>query len=71
MKHISMWILLFFTSISFSQITISGTITDKTTGAVIPAVSISSLTKKGTTSDINGAYSIEVKSDIKFLIFTC
>ena len=60
MKHIYMWILLLFTSISFSQTTITGTITDKKTGENIPFVSISSSTKNGTTSDLNGNYSIEV-----------
>ncbi|PQJ77315.1 SusC/RagA family TonB-linked outer membrane protein [Polaribacter glomeratus] len=70
MKHISMWILLLFTGISFSQIKISGTITDKNTGDKIPSVSISTSTKNGTTSDLNGTYSIEVSDKNQFLTFT-
>ena len=70
MKQIYMWILLLFTSISFSQTTITGTITDKNTGEKIPSVSISSSTKNGTTSDLNGNYSIEVTGKNQFLTFT-
>ena len=70
MKHISMWLLLLFTSISFSQIKITGTITDKNSGVNIPYVSISSSTKNGTTSDLNGNYSIVVSNKNQFLTFT-
>ena len=70
MKHISMWILLLFTSISFSQIKISGVITDKNSGQKTPYVSISSSTKNGTTSDIDGTYSIEVLNENKILTFS-
>jgi TonB-linked SusC/RagA family outer membrane protein len=70
MKHISMWILLLFTSISFSQIKITGTITDKNTGDKIPYVSISSSTTNGTTSDLNGDYSLVVSNENRFLTFT-
>ena len=70
MKHISMWLLLLFTSISFSQIKITGTITDKNSGVKIPYVSISSSTKNGTTSDLNGNYSIVVSNKNQFLTFT-
>ncbi|WP_439128137.1 SusC/RagA family TonB-linked outer membrane protein [Polaribacter sp.] len=70
MKHISMWTLLLFTSISFSQIKISGVITDKNSGQKIPYVSISSSTKNGTTSDIDGTYSIEVLNENKILTFS-
>ncbi|MFT6748216.1 MAG: TonB-linked SusC/RagA family outer membrane protein [Flavobacterium sp.] len=70
MKHISMWILLLFTSISFSQIKITGTITDKNTGDKIPYVSISSSTTNGTTSDLNGDYSLVISNENRFLTFT-
>ena len=65
-----MWLLLLFTSISFSQIKITGTITDKNSGVNIPYVSISSSTKNGTTSDLNGNYSIVVSNKNQFLTFT-
>ena len=65
-----MWILLFFTSISFSQITITGTITDKNTGEELPYVSIATSLKNGTTSDLNGTYSIQVSDKSQFLTFT-
>ncbi len=61
---------LLFTGISISQTKITGTITDKKTGEKLPYVSISSTTKNGTTSDINGTYSIIVSSKNKFLTFT-
>lgn len=70
MKHIFMWVLLFVTSISFSQIKISGTITDKTTGQEIPSVTISTAAKKGTTSNINGQYFIEVLNKKQTLTFS-
>ncbi|UAM97009.1 SusC/RagA family TonB-linked outer membrane protein [Polaribacter litorisediminis] len=70
MKHISMWLLLLVTSISFSQIKISGTISDKNTGIGIPAVSISSSTENGTTSNMDGNYSIEVLDQNQILTFS-
>ncbi|TXD48057.1 SusC/RagA family TonB-linked outer membrane protein [Polaribacter sp. IC073] len=69
MKDISMWILLLFTSISFSQITITGTITDKDTGKILSSVNISS-TKYGTTSNLDGFYTIAVLDENQFLTFT-
>ncbi|WP_439131767.1 SusC/RagA family TonB-linked outer membrane protein [Polaribacter sp.] len=70
MKHVSMWILLLFTNISFSQIKISGKITDKNTGYEIPSVAISSSAENGTTSDNNGNYTIEVSNENKILTFS-
>jgi TonB-linked SusC/RagA family outer membrane protein len=70
MKQKFMWILLLVTSISFSQIKISGTISDKATGIGIPSVAISSSKDNGTTSDINGTYSIEISDKNQVLIFT-
>ena len=65
-----MWILLFVTSISFSQIKISGTITDKITGDGIPSVTISTSKEKGTTSSIDGTYSITVQDKNQILTFS-
>lgn len=70
MKHVLMRILLLVTSISFSQIKISGAITDKNTGVGIHAVSISSSTENGTTSDMDGNYSIEVLDKNQILTFS-
>lgn len=70
MKHIFMWVILLATSFSFSQIKITGTITDKTTGNGIPAVAISSSTTNGTTSDINGSYALEISDKNQFLTFS-
>ena len=70
MKHIFMWILLLATSISFSQIKISGTVTDKTTGMGIPSVAIATSSENGTTSDINGSYSITVSETDRILTFS-
>ena len=70
MKHIFMWILLLATSISFSQIKISGTVTDKTTGIGIPSVAIATSSENGTTSDINGSYTIFVTDNNQVLTFS-
>ncbi|WP_026776674.1 SusC/RagA family TonB-linked outer membrane protein [Polaribacter sp. Hel_I_88] len=70
MKHIFMWMILFVTSISFSQIKISGTITDKITGEGIPSVTISTSTENGTTSSIDGTYSITVQDKNQMLTFS-
>lgn len=65
-----MWILLLATSISFSQIKISGTVTDKTTGMGIPSVAIATSSENGTTSDINGSYTIFVTDNNQVLTFS-
>ena len=70
MKHIFMWIFLLATSISFSQIKISGTVTDKTTGIGIPSVAIATSSENGTTSDINGSYTIFVTDNNQVLTFS-
>ena len=70
MKHISMCILLLVTGFSFSQIKITGTITDKNSGVEIPYVSISSSNNNGTTSDLNGNYNILVANKNENLTFT-
>jgi TonB-linked SusC/RagA family outer membrane protein len=70
MKHIFMWMILFVTSISFSQIKISGTITDKITGDGIPSVTISTSTENGITSSIDGTYTITVQDKNQILTFS-
>jgi TonB-linked SusC/RagA family outer membrane protein len=70
MKHISIWILLLCCSTIFSQIKITGTITDKNTGDIIPYVSISSSKTNGTNSELNGDYSLIISKENQFLTFT-
>ncbi|WP_334056756.1 SusC/RagA family TonB-linked outer membrane protein [Polaribacter sp. P097] len=70
MKHIFMWILLLASSISFSQIKISGTVTDKISGMGIPSVAIATSSENGTTSDINGSYTIFVTDNNQVLTFS-
>ena len=65
-----MWILLLLTSISFSQTTITGTITDKNTGEKIPYVSITAATNNGTTSNLDGFYSIAILDKNQFITFS-
>jgi len=65
-----MWILLLATSISFSQIKISGTVTDKISGMGIPSVAIATSSENGTTSDINGSYTIFVTDNNQVLTFS-
>ena len=65
-----MWILLLASSISFSQIKISGTVTDKTSGMGIPSVAIATSSENGTTSDINGSYTIFVTDNNQALTFS-
>jgi TonB-linked SusC/RagA family outer membrane protein len=61
---------MLFVGINFAQIKISGTITDKSAGLGIPAVSISSSTENGTISDMNGNYSIKVLDQNQILTFS-
>ncbi|WP_299013186.1 SusC/RagA family TonB-linked outer membrane protein [uncultured Polaribacter sp.] len=70
MKYVFMWFVILFTSTTYSQIKITGTITDKITGDGIPAVAISSSTTNGTTSDINGNYTLEISDKNQFLTFS-
>ena len=63
MKHTILLLFFLITTLSFSQITITGNVTDKQ-GEPIPGVNI---IEKGTTngviSDFNGNYEITVSSD--------
>ena len=55
-----------------AQMQISGTVTNAETGDPIPGVSVvvQSQTTIGTTTDMEGAYSLEVPSDAETLVFT-
>lgn len=70
MKHIFMWICLLFTSILFSQKTISGTVTEKTTGDKLPFVNVSTNNGKGTTTNDAGFYSLEIDDSATTLTFS-
>lgn len=70
MKYIYMWLLLLFTSISIAQTTITGSIIDKKSGEKIPSVNVSSSTKNGTISTIDGRYSITISKENTYLTFS-
>jgi len=65
-------LLLFLSSLAYGQQrTISGTITDAADGKTIPSVSILVKgTTQGTTSDINGYYTLKVNEKDKILVFS-
>lgn len=65
-----MWICLLFTSILFSQKTISGTVTEKTTGDKLPFVNVSTNNGKGTTTNDAGFYSLEIDDSATTLTFS-
>jgi len=65
-----MWICLLFTSILCSQKTISGTVTDKTTGEKLPFVNVSTNDSKGTTTNDVGFYSLDLTNSSKMLTFS-
>lgn len=70
MKYITMCILMLVTSIGFAQQKITGTITDKSSGEVLPYVSIKATNTNGTTSDLNGNYTITISKNTQFLTFS-
>ncbi len=64
---------LFFlsTSLSVAQRTITGRITDEASGEPLPGVNvIIKNTNRGTASDVDGKYSIEVSPQDEFLVFS-
>lgn len=69
MKKITFFIvLLLFSSQLFSQITIMGKVTDAITGEPLPVATVQIAgTTIGTTTDFDGLYSIEVRSDADIL----
>ncbi len=57
-------LLLGFTSLMAQEITVSGTVTDKTDGSALPGVSVVVKgTVTGTATDVSGHYSLQVPSD--------
>ncbi|WP_088323710.1 SusC/RagA family TonB-linked outer membrane protein [Polaribacter tangerinus] len=68
-KHIVL-LLLLVSSIGLSQIKITGTISDKKTGEKLPSVGILTSEKNGTTSNLNGEYSIVVTNKNSYLTFS-
>ncbi|MFW5944241.1 MAG: carboxypeptidase-like regulatory domain-containing protein, partial [Bacteroidota bacterium] len=64
--------LLFSGLTASAQMQISGTVTNAETGEPIPGVSIvvKSQTSIGTTTDMDGQYSLEVPSDAETLVFS-
>lgn len=70
MRSLYIWVLFTFSCLSYSQITITGTITNQTDGNVMPFVNVSSASADGTTSDQNGVYSINVTSASDKLTFS-
>lgn len=65
-----MWICLLFTSILFSQKTISGIVTEKTTGEKLPYVNVSTNNGKGTTTNDAGFYTLEIDNSPTTLTFS-
>ncbi|MEF8984584.1 MAG: carboxypeptidase-like regulatory domain-containing protein, partial [Bacteroidales bacterium] len=64
--------LLFAGLTASAQMQITGTVTNAETGEPIPGVSIvvQSQTTIGTTTDMDGSYSLEVPSDAETLVFS-
>ncbi|PWJ35996.1 TonB-dependent receptor [Sediminitomix flava] len=62
MKSLNLIILFVFTSIiSFAQELVKGTITDQSNNPLVGVTIINSATEKGTTTDIDGVFSLEVE----------
>jgi TonB-linked SusC/RagA family outer membrane protein len=62
MKQLYIFFLFAFSCLGYSQVTISGKITNKTDASAIPFVNITSNTSNTTNSDENGRFSIQVSS---------
>jgi len=69
---IGLMFLLFSGSIAFAQQTITGTVTNAETGDPIPGVSIvvKEQTSIGTSTDMDGQYTLQVPSDAQSLVFS-
>jgi len=71
MKQTLWWLTLFIVSFSYGQQTITGTVTSKSDGSTIPFVNVFiKNTTQGTTTDINGKYSITLKTNNDILVFS-
>lgn len=72
-KYIKIWLFIFVTGIctAQAQIEITGQVTDRKTKEAIPGVSVSVQgTTTGSTTDINGIYSISVPGGTNSLVFS-
>ena len=71
-KYLLLSLLFVLTcTFAFAQRTVSGTITDGTTGGGLPGVNvIIKGTSSGTVSDFDGKFSVEVPSDNAVLVFS-
>ncbi len=71
MKHILLWLALFIVSFGYAQQTITGTVTSKTDGSTVPFVNVLiKNTTFGTTTDIDGNYSMTLQSNNDILVFS-
>lgn len=71
MKQILLGCTLFIVSFGYAQQTITGTVTSATDGSTIPFVNVFiKNTTQGTTTDINGKYSITLKTNNDVLVFS-
>ncbi len=70
MRQIYVFFLFTLSCLGYSQITIKGKVTSKTDGTALPYVTITAKSSNGTTSDENGMYTINVKSNTDKLMFS-
>ena len=71
MKQFLLGLALFIVSFSYAQQKITGTVTSKTDGTTIPFVNVLvKNTTQGTTTDIDGNYSIILKNENNILVFS-
>lgn len=70
MKYIYSCLLLCLCLLGNAQITITGTVTDAVSNTPLPFVNISSSNGNGTTTDVQGTYSIVINSSTEQLTFS-
>ncbi|PVW17329.1 SusC/RagA family TonB-linked outer membrane protein [Marixanthomonas spongiae] len=70
MKQLYICLLLFRTAISYSQITVTGTVTDAANGMTIPFVNVISSNGEATTTDKTGKFTIEISTNEAMLTFS-
>ncbi|RFN58830.1 SusC/RagA family TonB-linked outer membrane protein [Marixanthomonas ophiurae] len=70
MKQLYMGLLFFISAISYSQTTVTGTVTDATNEMTIPFVNVLSSNGEATTTDENGSFTIEISNNENILTFS-
>jgi outer membrane cobalamin receptor len=75
MKNLNKFLLfiamLGFTALTYAQTTVTGTVTSKDDGSVLPGVTVLAKgTTVGTITDLNGKYQINVPAGTQFLVFS-